>query len=216
MRRARGVQIEWGTVWFFVLAAWLLATGAAAQACLGFPQGSRGALSASFGFPEDATSYAMAGMVASQEGSVFFQGSFGIAAPDIEQLENVKQVGGVVAYEVPSLAPGASVCPTAAVSHAWVGDVNTWTIPFGVGVGTTIKLGREGAAGLTPFVVPQFLYVRASLDDVEDSEESDVFIGLGAGATLHVGAFMVGGGVSKIFEEDVDAVFSVVVGVAWR
>jgi hypothetical protein len=186
------------------------------QACIGYPQGSAGALGASFSFPEDATGYAMGGMIASQGGGLFLQGSFGIVAYDVEQVENGKLLGGSVAYEVPSLAPDVSVCPTAGATFGWVEDLNTWSVPFGIGVGTSLALGRSGDAELTPYAIPQFIYVRESLDDVDDSAESDVFVGLVAGLTLSVDAFVVSGAVSKIFEEDVDAMFSVGVGVAWR
>jgi len=194
----------------------VLAAEAAAQACIGFPQGSRGALYAEFGFPENASSYTLAGMVSSRDGGLFFQGGFGITAFDVEQAENLKAVSGGMAFEIASLAPEWSVCPLAAATYAWVEDLNSLTVPFGVGIGTTVQLGAGGDAALTPFAVPQFLYARLSFDDVDDSAESDVFVGLGAGATVSVGSFLFGGQVSKVFEEDEDAVFSLVAGVAWR
>lgn len=187
-----------------------------AQACIGYPQRRDGAVSATFSFPEGGTGYDLSGMVASQDADVFFEGGFGIVAPDEEALENVKHVHGTAAYQVEALAPDASICPAVGVSYSWVGDLNTWTIPFGIGVGATVPLGRRGRSGLTPFAIPQFLYIRDSIDDVDDSAASDVFVALQAGLTLHVGAFRITGGVSKIFEEDRDAVFALGVGAAWR
>lgn len=189
---------------------------ARAQACLGYPQGSAGAVSAGFSFPEGGTGYALSGMVASQGGGAFFEGGFGIVAPDEEEFENAKILQGTVAYQVEALAPDASVCPAVGVSFSWVEDLNTWTIPFGIAVGGTIPLGPEASASLTPFAAPQFLYVRTSVDDVEDSAASDVYVALQAGLSLGVGAFRLSGAVSKIFEEDMDAVFSVTVGAAWE
>ena len=198
------------------LLAPLLAADASAQSCIGFPQGSAGALYASFGFPENANSYSLAGMVSSQQGGLFFQGGFGITAYDSELIENGKALTGGLAYEIASLAPEWSVCPLAAVTYGWVEELRTLSIPFGVGIGTTVPLGTGGEAALTPFAVPQFVYARAWLDDIDDSDDSDVFVGLGAGATVSIGSFLFGGQVIKIFEEDEDAVFSLHAGVAWR
>ena len=70
-----------------------------------------------------------------------------------------------------------------------------------------------GGTALTPYVIPQFLYVQVSVDDLS---ESDWFFGLSAGATFSFTNFFFGGFVSKIFEEEADAVFGVQVGLAWR
>lgn len=199
-----------------VAAAWVAtATPLRGQACLGYPQGTTGSLAAEFLFPEGATGYSLVGMAASRGGGTYFQGGFGIVDHDDDRIENSKSVQGGVAYEVQALAPDASVCPQAAAAYSWLGDLNLWSIPFGVGFGSTFALGPDGGAGLTPFAVPQFLYLRSSLDDVEDSAVSDVYVALLAGATLNVGAFTLTGSVSKIFEEGEDAVFGLRVGAAW-
>lgn len=199
------------------------AEAVAAQACIGYPQRSDGAVDATFSFPEVGTGYDLSGMVASRDTDFFLQGGFGLVTPDDDQLENIKDVHGRAAYEVRALAPDVSICPTAGVGYSWVEDLNTWTIPFGVGAGATVPLGRRGDGGFTPFVVPQFLYVRHSLDDpengegdIEDDAESEVFVGITGGLTINVEEFRVSGGVSKIFEEDMDPVFSLSVGAVWR
>lgn len=189
---------------------------AVAQACIGYPQRSDGALDATFSFPEVGTGYDLSGMVASRDTDFFLQGGFGLVTPDDDELENIKTVHGSAAYEVQALAPDISICPLAGVSYSWVEDLNTWTIPFGVGAGATVPLGRRGDAGFTPFVVPRFLYVRQSMDDVEDDAESEIFVGVTGGLTINVEEFRVSGAVSKIFEEDDDPVFSLSVGAVWR
>lgn len=192
------------------------ADAAMAQACLGYPQRSDGAVSATFTFPDDGTGYDLTGMVASQDGGLFLEGGFGVVVPDDDDLANRKSVHGGAAWEIAALAREASVCPLVEVGYSWVGDRNTWTVPFGVGAGTTVRLGRRGDAGFTPFIVPHFLYVHESVDDVEESGDSEVFVALAGGLTISVDAFRVTGGVSKIFEEDRDPVFSLSVGAFWR
>ncbi len=188
-----------------------------AQACMGLPQGSGGAIRLGFGFPEGATSYAIEGMAASADAGLFFTGVFGITSADTDagvSSENLTEVGGGFAFEVESLAPSVSLCPTIGLDYGWIEDLNLLSIPFGVGVGATLPLGRSGAAGLTPFIVPTFFHVRLSIDDL-DGTESDTFFGINAGMTLNADAFVVGGAVSKLFEEGDKAVFSIFVGAAW-
>ena len=192
-------------------------TPALAQACIGYAQGRGGALNATVTFPEEGRGYDLNGMVASRDYGTFFTGGFGIVAFDEEDdLENTKTVHGTAAYEVEALTPDVSICPAAGVTYSWVEGLNTLTVPFGVGVGATVPLGRRSGSGLTPFAIPQFLYVRHSIDDVEDGTESEIFVALEAGLTLEIKAFRVTGGVGKIFEEDLDPVYSVTVGAAWR
>lgn len=193
-------------------------TSAWAQACIGYAQGRGGALNATVTFPEGGTGYDLSGMVASIDYGTFFTAGFGIVAPDEEEgedFESTKGVHGNIAYQIEALAPAASICPVAGVDYSWIEGLKTLTVPFGVGVGSTIPLGR-GGSGLTPFAVPQFLYVRESLDDSEEDPESEVFVALEAGLTLNLKAFRITGGVSKIFEEDLDPVFSVTLGAVWK
>jgi hypothetical protein len=189
-----------------------IAPGLQAQACQGLPQGSRGGFAFSLGFPEEAKSYGISGLGSSEEGNLYFGTSFAITSYDLEGVENEKTAGGVIAYEIPSLTPGASLCPTVGAAYSWIEDLKTWSVPFGVGLGKTMNLEGGGAA-LTPHVTPQFLYVDVSL---HDESESDWFFGLTAGATFSFTNFFIGGFVSKIFEEEADAVFGAQVGMAWR
>ena len=88
------------------------------------------------------------------------------------------------------------------------------SIPFGIGFGTTLPVGSGGSAGLTPYVIPQFVHVRASFDDFDETD-SDTQFGLTGGATLNAGALIIGGSVSKIFEDESDSVILVFLGAAW-
>lgn len=183
-----------------------------AQACIGLPQGSRGGFAFTVGFPEEAKSYGISGVGSSAEGNVFFGGSFGITSFDIEGVENEKHVGGSIAYEISPLAPGASLCPILGAEYSWIEDLNTWSVPFGVALGKTMALEGGGSA-ITPYVLPQFLFVEVSLDEFT---ENDWFFGMAAGATFSFTNFFFGGFVTKVFEEDTDAVFGAQVGLAWR
>jgi hypothetical protein len=187
-------------------------TGLRAQACQGIPQRSHGAFSFAMGFPEDAKTYSLSGFGSSDGGNIFFGASFGVTTWDAEGVENQKTAGGLIAYEIASLTPDASVCPTVGVTYSWVEDFKTWSVPFGVGFGKTMYLEGRGTA-LTPYVVPQFLFVETSWNDLT---ENDWYFGLSAGATFSFTSFFIGGSVSKIFEEGSDAVFGAFVGVAWR
>lgn len=211
---SRAFALVYGRVCVAAAATLLSASAATAQACIGYPQGTTGAAVAGFSFPEGATGYSLTGLVGSQRGFAFLQASFGIVAPDVEALESTKVASASFAFEVPPLAPEVSFCPVGGFSFSWVEDTNVWSVPFGVAVGGTIPLGRGGEAGLTPFAIPQFIYVREQLEGFD--AESDVFVGVTAGATVNVGPFLVRGSMAKIFEQNLDAVFSVGVGAAWR
>ena len=186
--------------------------GLQAQACQGLPQGSRGGFAFGLAVPEDAKSYGISGIGSSEDADLFFGASFSLTSYDHQDLENEKTAGGVVAYEISSLAPGVSLCPTVGAVYSWIEDVSAWSIPFGVGLGKTMRLEGGGSA-LTPYVIPQFLHVKVSVDDFS---ESDWFFGLSAGATFSFTNFFVGGFMSKIFEEGVDAIFGAQIGLAWK
>jgi hypothetical protein len=164
------------------------------------------------GFPENAKSYGISGIGSSDGGNIYFGASFTLTSWDAEGVENEKTVGGLMAYEVTSLTPDASVCPTLGATYSWVEDVKSWSIPFGVGLGKTMYLEGSGTA-LTPYVLPQFLYVETSWNDLT---QNDWYFGMSAGATFSFTTFFFGGFVSKIFEEGSDAIFGAQVGVAWR
>ena len=198
---------------FALLVGFLLTSeGLAAQACLGIPDASRAALLGSIQFPENATSFGVSGIVGTENSDLYFGGGFGLTTFDYEGSENLKSISGAAAFELGSVAADVSLCPTVSVGYSWIEDFNTLSIPFGFGVGTTIPLGEGENTGLTPYAVPQFIYARASFLDESDS---DTYFGLQAGATVNFDRFLLGGFVSKIFEEGTDAVFGIQGGLAW-
>jgi hypothetical protein len=166
-------------------------------------------------FPEGATGHSLGALISGQDGGAYVTGAFSVLVPEATGLENTKVASAAFGFEVQSLTPEVSLCPTAGASYSWVEDFNQLTVPFGVGIGGTLALTPRGNAGLTPFVVPQFLYVRQTVDGVR-AAASEVFVGVTAGVTLHVNAFFLTGELGRIFEEGRDPVFSVGVGAAWR
>ncbi|HSM60157.1 MAG TPA: hypothetical protein VK849_05145 [Longimicrobiales bacterium] len=188
---------------------------AAAQACVGLPQGSAGALALSVAFPEDATTYGLGGATYEEYTDLVFTVGFALTKDDVDTGEDLKSVGGTFGWEVDALQDDVSLCPTVGLSYEWIADLNLLTVPLGVAVGRTFRLGRTTDAGLTPFAMPHFLWTRATVDDVEGSE-TDTFFAVSGGLSLNLGPFLFGGGVNKIFEEDLDPVYSVFVGAAWE
>jgi len=81
-------------------------------------------------FPEDARSYGISGIGATEEGHLYLGASFSLTSYDQGDLEHEKSAGGVIAHEVSSVAPGLSLCPMVGAVYSWVEDVSSWSIPF--------------------------------------------------------------------------------------
>jgi hypothetical protein len=173
----------------------LIAAPAAAQVCSGYPtlpgQTSIG-LRASF--PTGGTSIGI-------EASRNWQNPLGVFAnlnllmPDDDDLDNQTVAGLGFAYEVGDLLPTPAwlgICPVAAVTIQG-GDATTLTFPLGVGFGTSFDL-TEGI-GLKPFIIPQFVLTRISVDDVTVSDHN---FGFGAGAFATFGGVYGGVTLGKI------------------
>ena len=198
---------------FVVLAGSLVAMeGVAAQACLGIPDGSRGAFLGSVQFPENAKTYGVSGIVGAENSDLYFGGGFGLTSFDYEGSENLKSFSGTAAVELGSVSPDLSLCPVVGVGYSWVEDLNVLSVPLGVGLGTTVPLGENGSAGLTPYAMPQFLWERATFMDESDSE---TYFGVVAGANVNFDRLLIGAFVTKIFEEGADAVFGIQGGLTW-
>lgn len=190
----------------------LLPASLEAQSCLGIPQGTGTAIAAGVSFPTDAKSYHLQGVTTA--GTALFLGAgAGITSYDSDFLdvENETNLGAKVAFEIPALRQTASVCPQVGANYSFVENVNLLSIPVGFGVGTTLPLGEGGASTLTPYVTPEFIWSRLSVDGVDETE-SDTYFAVTAGATLGFGQFLIGANVGKVFEEDTDAIFGVQAG----
>jgi hypothetical protein len=121
---------------------------------------------------------------------------------DEDDVDNTPVFGVGFAYEVtefiPALPAWLSVCPVAGATIA-AGDATSITIPLGVGFGTTFGTG-EGFT-VNPFVIPQFQFVRVSLDDVNVTDSN---FGIGFGALLRFGGVYAGATLGRQFIDNAE------------
>jgi hypothetical protein len=185
------------------MALFLAAAPAAAQICSGYPT-ARGQTSVGLraSFPTEGTTVGI-------EASRNWQNPLGVFAnlnllmPDADEADNVA-IGGVgLAYEITEFVPAVpewlSVCPTAAVTIQG-GDATTFTVPVGVGFGTTI--GTAEGFSILPFVMPQFVMTRVSLDDVTVTDHN---FGIGAGVFARFSGVYGGVTFGRIMASEEDA-----------
>jgi len=111
--------------------------------------------------------------------------------------------GAGLSYEVTQFVPvipaWLSVCPVAAVSISSIDGTTNFSVPLGVGFGTTIPL----AAGLDlmPFAVPQFVLTRLSVENVTVRDHN---FGIGFGALAGMNNLYAGVTAGKQFVEGAD------------
>jgi hypothetical protein len=133
--------------------------------------------------------------------------SFNLLLADDDEVDNTPIFGGGLAYEVGSFIPAVpawlSICPVGAVTFATANDVTQLTVPLGVGFGTTF--GTPDFS-LHPFLIPQFVLTRVSVDDVSVSDNN---FGFGAGGFVKMRGVYAGLTVGKILVEgsDTDVAF---------
>jgi len=174
-----------------------MASPVAAQICAGYPtvpgQSSIG-LRASF--PTGGTQIGIEGSRNWNNPMAMFA-NVNLLIADEDDVDNVPVFGLGIAYEVGDFIPAVpawlSVCPVAAASIA-AGDATTISIPLGVGFGTTFGTG-EGFT-VSPFVIPQFQFVRFSVDDVSTTDSN---FGIGFGAMLRFGGVYAGATLGRQF-----------------
>jgi hypothetical protein len=185
-----------------VFAAVVMATPAAAQICSGYPTAPG---QTSIGLR---ASFPTAGTQLGIEASRNWRNPLGafvnvnLLLPDAEGADNVPVIGLGFAYEVTDFLPAVpawlSVCPVAAVTIE-AGDNTGFTIPVGVGFGTTI--GTPEAFTIHPFIIPQFVLTRVKVDDVTFSDNN---FGFGAGAFVKFGGVYGGVTLGKIMASGTD------------
>jgi hypothetical protein len=203
------MQFRNGTVMTCAAVAAMLgaAAPAAAQICAGQPtEPGQTSIGARASFPTGGTTL---GVEASRNWNnpmgAFV--SFNLLLADDDGADNTPIFGGGLAYEVggfiPAIPVWLSVCPVGAVTFASANDVTQLTVPLGVGFGTTF-----GTPDLSihPFVIPQFVLTRISVDDVSVSDNN---FGFGAGAFAKLRGVYGGITVGKILVEgsDTDVAF---------
>jgi hypothetical protein len=177
------------------------AAPAAAQVCAGQPTApGQTSIGARASFPTGGTQLGIdAGRNWNNPLGVFV--SLNLLMPDDDEADNVAVIGGGFAYEVGEFLPPVpawlSICPVAAV-NVTTGDVTTLNIPLGVGFGMSIAAnGFE----ILPFVIPQFVITRMSVDDVTVSDNN---FGIGFGGFAKFSGVYGGVTLNRIFVDNTD------------
>jgi hypothetical protein len=183
------------------------AVPAAAQICSGYPTApGQTSIGLRASFPTGGTTV---GVEASRNwmNPLGAFASVNLLMPEADGADNVTAVGLGFAYEVtdflPALPAWLSVCPVAGVTVDF-GTHTGFTIPLGVGFGTSF--GTAEGFEILPFVLPQFVLTRISIDDVTFSDQN---FGIGFGAFAKFSGVYGGVTLGKIFVEgtDVDIAF---------
>jgi hypothetical protein len=161
-----------------VFAAALVATPAAAQICSGYPTApGQTSIGLRASFPSEGT---VLGVEASRNwlNPLGAFASINLRMPDADGADNVPVAGLGFAYEVTDFLPAVpawlSVCPIAAVSVDF-GDNTGFRIPLGVGFGTSF--GTAEGFAIQPFVIPQFVLARLSVDGAETDHNFGIAFG---------------------------------------
>jgi hypothetical protein len=187
----------------------LAAVPAAAQICAGYPN-SPGQTSVGLraSFPTGGTTLGVEASRNWMNPMAAFV-NVNLLMPDEDDSDNVAVLGGGLAYEVGGFIPAVptwlSVCPVAGVTFMSQDDVTTLTFPLGVGFGMT--LATTETFSINPFVIPQFVLTRISVEDVSTSDNN---FGIGAGGIIKFRGVYGGVTLGKIFVDgsDTDITFS--------
>jgi hypothetical protein len=178
---------------------------------------------AACGFPTNDGQFSLAAVAHFPENLNQFgaEGSFNLAGPlalnasylntsedDVDGSANT--FAGGLSFDVTSLVgtgPATiSLCPTAQFQYTTFnfddaeddGDLSRTNVPVGLGFGTSLPIGLSSA--LQPYVIPQIVFSRASLEGESTDWEND--FGLRGGANLVFGQFFVGAEVNKVFGQN--------------
>jgi hypothetical protein len=193
-----------------------VASKAAGQACMASPaREMQVALAGNLGFLENANFYG-GSLGYNLIGPLAVNGSVGVTKPETGD-DNGFTVGANFGYELSSTG-GLSACPIAGVSYSnFVGglfadDVNTWIIPLGLGLGTSLPLGTGTSNRMILSAFPHFQYISTRLD-AGDPRESDQEFGLNLNVGLHNAQLFGGAGVGFTTIEGSDPTFSLNFGL---
>lgn len=186
-----------------LIAVLSFAPAAHTQACVGFPQGSRGAIGGSADFRDFAKTYGVSGMTTSDSNLYFVAEASITAYESLIDNEPETSVRGVGAQEIYALESTASVCPFAGVGYSfgvtYGSEYGVLTVPAGVAIGRTVQLGDGGYATLTPHVSPQVVWSRTSTEGFDPMSRSRFVVA--GGATVGVGQVVAGFAVSRVMVE---------------
>lgn len=198
---------------FALLAVAIYAPSVAAQVCAGFPTVDRQfSFGGSLGFPDGGNQYG-AEVSYNVQGPFAVFGGVDIFSPDGEgDSTDVFYAGG--SYNLLSLSVGeganpVQVCPTARVDYSSGDGYSVLQVPVGVGLGTSLSL--TPAAQLMPYVIPQLVVSRVSVDGFDS--ETETSLGVRGGALIGVGMFFIGAELEHLFEDNFDTAYGIRAGI---
>ncbi|HEY0151833.1 MAG TPA: hypothetical protein VGB92_07545 [Longimicrobium sp.] len=175
------------------LAAATLAGSAQAQVCASYPTVDGGiSLGGRIDFPDDLDSF---GVEASYNarGPLSVFGGLNVLSGEGDDDDGEDLFFAGLAFETPQigamLGPGASACPQVRVEYGDFDGLTYLRVPVGLGLGATVATSPSGPT-ISPYVIPQIVFTRVSVDDLDESETE---FGLRGGALLTFGQFFVGG-----------------------
>jgi hypothetical protein len=190
----------------------LAATPAFGQMCVGFPTApGEQALALNFNTLTGGNRYGIDGNVNfADEFSAF--GGVSINDPDPENVDNSTSVGVGAAFFATTLGgedgAGIQACPTASLVFADTDNTDIWSVPVGVGFGTSYQLGESGNTTLQPWILPAIAFSHF--------EETDTDFQISLGANVGIGErFFVGGTVNRVFVEGADSEFGIQAGLTF-
>jgi hypothetical protein len=184
-----------------------LASAAEAQVCAGFPTADREfTIGASTNFPEGLNprgvevSYNAPGPLSVVGGAsvVSIENDEGILAESV-------LVGASYTLLGSQTGAGGQVCPITSLGYSWSDDLGTsGSLSVGLGLGANLSLNRT--FGVYPYVAPQVVLSRASLDG---DTETGADLGVAGGVMVGIGALWVGPSVTHVVESGADPVFGI-------
>lgn len=183
------------------------ATEGVAQSCIGFGNGpGQVAVALTTSFPTGGNTFG------AEAGYNFAPlSAYAGFSVDTSGENDRTAAGGGVALEVPGLAAALPIpvqaCPTAAIRFDNIDVTDAYSIPIGLGLGTT--LGVEGLS-LSPYVIPQLSIFRGA-----GGARDNIFL-LEAGALVGLPAnFYAGVQINRLFREEADSVLGLKAGVTF-
>jgi hypothetical protein len=186
---------------------------AQAQVCASYPTVDGGiSLGGRIDFPDDLDSF---GVEASYNarGPLSLFGGLNVLSGEGDDSESEDLFFAGLAFETPQigamLGPGASACPQVRVEYGDFDGLTFLRVPVGLGLGATVATSPSGPT-ISPYVIPQIVFTRVSLDDLDESETE---FGLRGGALLTFGQFFVGGELNYLAADDSDTTFGIRAGV---
>lgn len=189
------------------------AAPALAQVCMGFPtQPGQHALAMSFNTLTGGERYGAEGNLNLLNEFALFAG-VGIEDSDIEEVGSTTSAGvgaAILSQDLGEMLGGDMVaCPNVSLLFADVDNTDLYSIPVGLGFGTSYSLGTQGDMGFHPYLIPSLVVNFGG-----EETDTDFQFSLGANVDFD-NRFYVGGAVNRIFIQNADSEFQLALGLTF-